>query len=343
MPYANKINKAIRNLKKISSEEDLDFSQEIQGLETKLSEIKKRKSGEWSDKKQQFSPWERVKLARTLERPKPQEYIDALLTDFIELQGDRLIGDDKAVKGGIGYLKEIPVTAISTFRGKELKANMWSNFGMPHPEGYRKALRLARQAEKFNRPVLFFVDTPGAFCGIEAEERGIAEAIARNLYELSDLQVPTITVITGEGGSGGALALSVSNRLFMMENAIFSVISPEGCASILFKDAAKAEEAAKSLRLTSYDLYELGVIDEIIPEHKEFNQKPDKTYHHLRDILYKHIKELSAVQTEKLIDQRYHKYRNIGFYETSGQATSFVATHSSSNLIGRFKHLFGIK
>ena len=193
---------------------------------------------------------------------------------------------------------------------------MDANFGMPHPEGYRKALRLAKQAEKFKRPVVFFVDTPGAFCGIGAEERGIAESIARNLFELSDLNVPTFTVITGEGGSGGALALSVSNKLYMMENAIFSVISPEGAASILFKDASKAEQAAESLRLTAYDLFELGIVDEIQKETEDFDTNPQPTMQELEKMLYNDIFHFSFMDEEKMKDQRYNKYRSIGFFET---------------------------
>lgn len=316
MEYTNKIKKTIKSLEQISKSQGVDLNEEINSLEKKLTKIQPEKYSEWQEQKKGHTPWERVKIARTLERPKPQDYIEYLIQDFIPLHGDRLGHDDNAILGGIGYLKDIPVTAISTRRGKELKGNMDANFGMPHPEGYRKALRLAKQAEKFKRPVIFFVDTPGAFCGIGAEERGIAESIARNLYELSDLNVPTFTVITGEGGSGGALALSVSNKLYMMENAIFSVISPEGAASILFKDASKAEQAAESLRLTAYDLFELGIVDEIQQESEDFDTNPQPSLQELEKKLYNDIFHFSFMDQEKMKDQRYNKYRSIGFFET---------------------------
>ena len=316
MEYTNKIKKTIRSLEQISRSKGVDLNEEIHNLEKKLTRVQPEKYTEWQKQKTNHTPWERVKIARTLERPKPQDYIEHLIKDFIPLHGDRSGHDDHAILGGIGYLKDIPVTAISTRRGKELKGNMEANFGMPHPEGYRKALRLAKQAEKFKRPVIFFVDTPGAFCGIGAEERGISEAIARNLFELSDLNVPTFTVITGEGGSGGALALSVSNKLYMMENAIFSVISPEGCASILFKDASKAEQAAESLKLTAYDLFELGIVDEIQKETEDFNTNPHPTLQELEQMLYNDIFHYSFMDEQKMKDQRYSKYRSIGFFET---------------------------
>jgi len=316
MDYTSKIKKTIKSLEQISKNQGVDLNEEINSLEKKLTKIDPEKYTEWQEKKKGHTPWERVKIARTLERPKPQDYIEHLIQDFIPLHGDRLGHDDNAIVGGIGYLKDIPVTAISTRRGKELKGNMDANFGMPHPDGYRKALRLAKQAEKFNRPVLFFVDTPGAYCGIGAEERGISEAIARNLFELSDLNVPAFTVITGEGGSGGALALSVSNKIYMMENAILSVISPEGCASILFKDSARAEQAAESLRLTAYDLFELGIADEIQKEREDFNSNPQPTMKDLEENLYNDIFHFSFMDKEKMKTQRYNKYRSIGFFET---------------------------
>lgn len=316
MEYTNKIKKTIKSLEQISRTRGVDLNEEINSLEKKLSKVQPEKYTEWQEQKKGHTPWERVKIARTLERPKPQDYIEHLIKDFVPLHGDRLGHDDNAILGGIGYLKDIPVTAISTRRGKELRGNMDANFGMPHPEGYRKALRLARQAEKFKRPVIFFVDTPGAYCGIGAEERGISEAIARNLFELSDLNVPTFTVITGEGGSGGALALSVSNKLYMMENAILSVISPEGCASILFKDASKAEQAADSLKLTAYDLFELGIVDEIQKEAEDFDTNPQPTLQELEKMLYNDIFHYSFMDEQKMKNQRYNKYRSIGFFET---------------------------
>jgi acetyl-CoA carboxylase carboxyl transferase subunit alpha len=315
MDYTNKIKKTIKSLEQLSKTQGLDLNDEINSLEKKLANIYPEQDSHYQEEKKEHTPWERVKIARHLERPKPQDFIEKMIKDFIPFHGDRLAGDDNAVIGGIGYLKDIPVTAIGTKRGKELKENMNSNFGMPHPEGYRKALRLARQAEKFRRPVIFFVDTPGAFCGIEAEERGIAESIAKNLFEFSDLNVPTFTVITGEGGSGGALALSVSNKIYMMENAILSVISPEGCASIIFKDSARAEEAATSLRLTAFDLFELGIVDEIIEEDKNFENDMKSTLEKLETKLYDDVFRYSFMDEEKMKNQRYSKYRSIGFFE----------------------------
>lgn len=315
MDYTNKIKKTIKSLEQLSKNQGVDLNDEINSLEKKLANIYPEQDNHYQEEKREHTPWERVKLARAQERAKPQDYINHIIKDFLPFHGDRLIGDDNAIMGGIGYLKDIPVTAISTKRGKDLKSNMHTNFGMPHPEGYRKALRLARQAEKFRRPILFFVDTPGAFCGIEAEERGIAESIAKNLYELSDLNVPTFTVITGEGGSGGALALTVSNKIYMMENAIFSVISPEGCASIIFKDSARAEEAATSLRLTAFDLFELGIVDKIVEEDKDFENNIKPTLDKLEDIIYDDVFRYSFMDEQKMKDQRYNKYRSIGFFE----------------------------
>jgi len=358
MDYSNKIKKTIKSLEQISKNQGVDLNQEIDSLEKKLTRIQPDQYSEWQQEKKEHSPWDRVKIARTLERPKPQDYIHYLIKDFVPLQGDRLGHDDQAILGGIGYLKDIPVTAISTRRGKELKGNMDANFGMPHPEGYRKALRLAKQAEKFKRPVLFFVDTPGAFCGIGAEERGISEAIARNLFELSDLNVPTLTVITGEGGSGGALALSVANKIYMMENSILSVISPEGCASILFKDSSRAEQAAESLRLTAYDLFELGVVDEIQKETDDFNSNPEPTLKELEEALYNDIFHFSFMDEEKMKEQRYNKYRSIGFFETdknqlpekilntvngNGKATGKKPGSSGTNVLKDIARLLGLK
>jgi acetyl-CoA carboxylase carboxyl transferase subunit alpha len=353
MDYTNKIKKTIKSLQQLSKNQGVDLNDEINSLEQKLADIYPEQDSHYQEEKKQFTPWERVKKARLLERPKPQDFIEYMIKDFIPFHGDRLVRDDNAIIGGIGYLKDLPVTAIGTRRGKDLKGNMNSNFGMPHPEGYRKALRLARQAEKFKRPVIFFVDTPGAFCGIEAEERGIAEAIARNLFELSDLNVPTFTVITGEGGSGGALALCVSNKIYMMKNAIFSVISPEGCASIIFKDSSRAEEAATSLRLTAFDLFELGIVDKIIEEDKDFETNMKPTLDRLEELLYNDIFRYSFMDEEKMKDQRYNKYRSIGFFETqttlltdkiltgnNGNKSSTVNGFTFLNQVAKF---FGLK
>jgi len=219
------------------------------------------------------------------------------------------------------------------------------NFGMPHPEGYRKALRLAKQAEKFKRPVIFFIDTPGAFCGIDAEERGISEAIAKSLYELSSLKVPVISIITGEGGSGGALALAVANQIYMMENAVFSVISPEGCASILFKDASKANIAAESLKLTSFDLLELGIIDKIIEENDNFELSPQNTFKKLEEILYNDLLELMLLEASQIVSLKYEKYRKIGFFEKFESPLNTFGENKDSkkNLTQEIGRFFGFK
>lgn len=254
--------------------------------------------------------WDKVNIARMAERPTAKEYIDLIFDDFIELHGDRLYSDDKAIIGGIGYLGDMPVTIIGQQKGRTTKENIDRNFGMPHPEGYRKALRLMKQAEKFNRPIICLVDTPGAYCGLGAEERGQGEAIARNLFELSTLKVPIISTIIGEGGSGGALALAVADRVWMLENAIYSILSPEGFASILWKDSKKAAEAADVMKITATDLLELGIIDKIIDEpqggaHNSIEQVSSS----LKEALISEINELINIEKNKLIEERYNRYR----------------------------------
>lgn len=252
-------------------------------------------------------PYAVVKLARDNRRPTGLDYIQNIFTDFLELHGDRRYGDDLAIVGGIARLGELPVTVIAMEKGHIAKERAYRNFGAPHPEGYRKALRLAKQAEKFGRPVICFVDTSGANCGIGAEQRGQGQAIAENLMELSTLCVPVISILIGEGGSGGALALAVADRVWMLSNAVYSVISPEGCASILWKDAKKAEEAAASLKLTADDALKLGVIEKILPE-QELGQKP--FYDRLRSDLASELTELS--RDPDLITKRYDRFRKIG-------------------------------
>lgn len=252
-------------------------------------------------------PYDRVRLARDSARPTGLDYIKNIFKRFIEFHGDRFFADDTAVVGGIARLNDIPVTVIAIEKGHTAKERAYRNFGAPHPEGYRKALRLMRQAEKFGRPIVCFVDTSGAYCGIGAEERGQGQAIAENLMEMSTLCVPVISVLIGEGGSGGALALGVADRVWMLENAVYSVISPEGCASILWKDASKAESAAQSLRLTAEDAYSLGVIERIISENdigkKEF-------YDGIRTMLFEELGILS--NDPELIGKRYERFRRIG-------------------------------
>ena len=254
-----------------------------------------------------LNAYERVKNARSSRRPTGSDYIRNLFTGFIEMHGDRRFGDDPAVIGGVGFLQKSPVTVIAIEKGHTAKERAYRNFGAPSPEGYRKALRLMKQAEKFGRPVICFVDTSGAFCGSEAEERGQGQAIAENLMEMSTLCVPVISIVTGEGGSGGALALCVSDRVWMLENSIYSVISPEGCASILYKDSARAAEAAENLHLTAEDAKMLGIIEEIIPEDEIGT---DAFYAGLKKKLTEELRVLSA--DPELVQKRYERFRAIG-------------------------------
>ncbi len=248
-----------------------------------------------------------VRMARGNKRPTGLDYIHNLCADFFELHGDRRFADDGAIVGGVGHFRGLPVTFLAIERGHSAKERMARSFGAPHPEGYRKALRLMKQAEKFHRPVLCFVDTSGANCGIGAEERGQGQAIAENLVTMMSLDTPVITVLIGEGGSGGALALSVADRVWMLEHAVYSVISPEGCASILWKDAGKADEAAQSLKLTAKDALELGIIERILPE-KELGTTA--FYRLLADLLEK---ELAELQTQPdLLERRYTRFRALG-------------------------------
>jgi acetyl-CoA carboxylase carboxyl transferase alpha subunit len=263
------------------------------------------------------SPWEKVLKAREKSRMTSVEYINSIFNGFIELHGDRFYGDDKALIGGIACLDKTPVTVIGTQKGRDLMENIKRNFGMVHPEGYRKANRLMRQAEKFNRPIICFIDTPGAYCGVEAEERGQGEAIARNLMEMSKLKVPLISIIIGEGGSGGALALAVSDRVWMLENSIYSVLSPEGFASILWKDGSKAKEAAEVMKITAEDLMEFKIIEKIIDEPENWNDGYQKKImtNNIKKMLKETLKEMSSLENYKIIEKRYERVRKIGEYK----------------------------
>lgn len=253
-----------------------------------------------------------VSLARKTDRLSIQDITSDMIEDFIELHGDRLYKDDEAIMGGIGRLNGRPVTVIGNKKGHTLEENMASNFGSSHPEGYRKSLRLMKQAEKFNRPILNFINTSGAYCGVEAEERGQGEAIARNLLEMSDLKVPIIAVILGEGGSGGALALALADEVWMMEFSIYSILSPEGFASILWKDAKKASDAAELMKLTSKDLHDLNVIERVISETEGENKLPKEVIiDQLKKEIDAKLKELSALSTERLIEKRYERFRKF--------------------------------
>jgi len=256
-----------------------------------------------------------VRLARHTKRPTTLDYISFIIKDFIELHGDRRFSDDNAIVGGIGFLENIAVTVIGHQKGRNVKENIRRNFGMANPEGYRKALRLMEEAERFGRPIINFIDTPGAYPGIGAEERGQAEAIAYNPYKMSTLKTPIISIVTGEGGSGGALALSVADRIYMLSNSTYSVISPEGCASILWKDAKKADDAAESLRLTAKDLFDFKIIDGIINEPGNgAHEDHEATAKCTKSTLISVINELLLIEPSTLIDQRYQKYRKMGIF-----------------------------
>lgn len=298
----------IEELKEIANSAEVDMSGEISTLETRLQQLETKIYTN-------MEPWDRVQVARHAQRPTTLDYIQEIFTDFIELHGDRSFGDDEAIVGGIASFEGQPITIIGHQRGKTTKENIRRNFGMPHPEGYRKALRLMKQAEKFKRPIICFIDTKGAYPGKAAEERGQSEAIARNLFEMAGLKVPVISVVIGEGGSGGALALGVANKLYMLENSTYSVISPEGAASILWKDATLAKQAAEAMKITSYDLKKMDIIDGIITEvaggaHRDVQAQAQ----YLKECLINSLSELSALSEEQLIENRYEKFRKIGEY-----------------------------
>lgn len=256
--------------------------------------------------------WDRIQISRKADRPSGSSFIRKLFPDFMEFHGDRYFGDDKAIEGGIARFHGIPVTVIAQTKGGTTKENIERNFGMPSPEGYRKALRLMKQAEKFHRPVICFVDTPGAFCGLEAEERGQGEAIARNLYEMSSLRVPVLSVVLGEGGSGGALAMAVADEVWMLENAVYSILSPEGFASILWKDSKRAEDAAKVMKMTAGDLLELQIIERIIPEPEEFTEESmDKAALCLEAGMEEFLERFRNMDTDTLIENRYQRFRRM--------------------------------
>jgi acetyl-CoA carboxylase carboxyl transferase subunit alpha len=298
----------LNELKELAEKKNIDFSEEFSALEKKLALSKEAKY-------QALTAWQKVQLARHPERPTTLDYIQALCEDFIELHGDRFYKDDPAIVGGIARFQGIPVTVLGHQKGKDTNQNLKRNFGMPHPEGYRKAYRLMTQAEKFKRPVICFIDTQGAYPGIEAEERGQGWAISRLLYRMSFLKTPVVSLVIGEGGSGGALALGVADRILMLSYAIYSVISPEGCASILYKDINKAPEMAKHLKITAAELQEIGIIDEIIPEPVEgAHSNPEQIYKIVGESLQTHLKELCSQNPEDLVEQRYERLRKIGIY-----------------------------
>jgi len=296
----------IQELKQFGAQEKVEFSDEIRKLEKKASKLRKEVYS-------RLTPWQRTQLARHPGRPYTLDFIRAMMTDFVELAGDRLFGEDHAIVGGLAEFDGQPVVVIGHQKGRDTKENLFRNFAMPHPEGYRKALRLMKLGEKFGKPIINLIDTPGAYPGIGAEERGQAEAIARNLREMSELKVPIISIITGEGGSGGALALGVADVVLMLEYAIYSVITPEGCAAILWRDRAKAPEAAEALGLTAQTLKGLDVIDDIVPEPMGgAHRDPVGAAAILKGYLVKHLKALQKMEVSKLLERRYEKFRRMG-------------------------------
>lgn len=265
-----------------------------------------------SGSKMNMTAWQRVELSRRKDRPVGSDYIDALFTDFVEFHGDRYFADDKAIIGGVARFHGMPVTVIAQAKGRNTKENIERNFGMPQPEGYRKALRLMKQAEKFSRPVICLVDTPGAFCGLEAEERGQGEAIARNIYEMSGLRVPVVSIIIGEGGSGGALAMATSDEVWMLENSIYSILSPEGFASILWKDSSKAKEAAEVMKLTAENLKAQGIVERVFAEPEEYIvQNMDVVIMQMDEAIEEFLMKYKSLSEQELIEHRYERFRNM--------------------------------
>ncbi|MEK6689258.1 MAG: acetyl-CoA carboxylase carboxyltransferase subunit alpha [Gemmatimonadota bacterium] len=302
------LERQIEELNRLYQERGVDVGEESQLLQQKLEGLRQTIYAN-------LTPMHRVMLARHPRRPYTLDYLDTIFTDFIELHGDRLFRDDPAIVGGWARLAGQSVMVIGHQKGRDTKDNIRRNFGMPHPEGYRKALRLMRQAERFHAPVITLIDTPGAYPGLGAEERGQSEALATNILEMASLRSPIVAVVIGEGGSGGALALGVADRVLMFENSVYSVISPEGCAAILWKDATQRERAAEALRLTAQDLHRLHLIDEIIPEPMGgAHQDPETAGENLREALIRHLHDLKRSRPEKLVKRRAEKFGAMGTF-----------------------------
>jgi acetyl-CoA carboxylase carboxyl transferase subunit alpha len=303
------LEKKIEELRQIALEENVDNSLEIERLSKNALQLQEEVFSN-------LTPWQITQLARHPLRPYTLDYMPRLFNDFIELHGDRNFRDDPAIVGGLAMLENEPVIVIGHQKGRTTKEKVFRNFGMPNPEGYRKAIRLMSMAERLKKPIITFIDTPGAFPGIGAEERGQAEAIAKNLMVMSRLKVPIIVVVIGEGGSGGALAIGVGDRVLMLEHSTYSVISPEGCAAILWKDGSKADIAAKALKITAKDLYKFGIIDEIVKEPLGgAHQNIDVMATTLKEALVRSLHELKKVSPDELVDKRYKKYREIGKFQ----------------------------
>lgn len=303
------LEKKMAELRSFSQDQNIDMNSEVEKIDQKIRETKEKiYSG--------MTPWQKVQMARHPMRPYTRDYIGMMTTGFTELHGDRLYRDDRAIIGGTARLQGRPVMILGTQKGRDTKSNLECNFGCPYPEGYRKALRLMKMADKFGLPIISLIDTPGAYPGLESEERHVAEAIAVNLRESFYFKVPFISVVIGEGGSGGALGIGVSNRILMLEHAYYSVISPEGCAAILWKDRAYADKAAENLKLTAKDLVALNLVDEVVPEPLGgAHQNPAETAAALSDALVQHLHQLEAMTIEERIQDRYEKFRAMGVFE----------------------------
>lgn len=305
-----RLEKDVEELRQLAGDQDADA--ELERIREQVAELR-------AEFYSHLGPWQRAQIARHTQRPYALDYIGALFTDFVELHGDRNYGDDRALITGLAKFQGRPVAVIGHQKGRDTKQRLVRNFGQPKPEGYRKALRVMRLAAKFGRPIITFVDTPGAYPGIGAEERGQAEAIALNLREMARLPVPIIVTITGEGGSGGALAIAVGDRVNILENSFYSVISPEGCAAILWRDSTKAEIAATALKITAKDLKELGIVDDIVPEPEGgAHVDPEGAAQMLAEVLERNLAALSQQSTKELLDARYEKFRRMGqFFDLS--------------------------
>ncbi|MFI5234841.1 MAG: acetyl-CoA carboxylase carboxyltransferase subunit alpha [Gemmatimonadales bacterium] len=302
------LDRQIEDLKKLGVERTIDVADEVRVLQDRLEQLRR-------EIYRNLTPMQRVLVARHSKRPYTLDYLSAIFTDFIELHGDRLYRDDPAIVGGWARLDGHSVMVIGHQKGRDTKDNLKRNFGMAHPEGYRKALRLMKLAAKFEAPIITLIDTPGAYPGLGAEERGQSEAIARNIIEMASLATPIVAAVVGEGGSGGALALGVADRVLILENSVYSVISPEGCAAILWKDSSQRERAAEALKLTAKDLIELKVADEIVPEPEGgAHQDPETMGESLRAALIRNVKELRSVKPEKLVRRRAEKYASMGAF-----------------------------
>ncbi len=299
----------IAELQKFTRNESIDLTDEISKLNHRLDKLKEEIFSS-------LTPWQKVLLSRHPDRPYTLDYVGLIMEDFIEIHGDRHFADDRALVAGLARIGEQRFMLLGHQKGRDMKENLERNFGCAHPEGYRKAVRLMKLAEKFKLPVVSFIDTPGAYPGVGAEERGQAEAIAYNLREMAGLKVPIVVFVIGEGGSGGALGIGIGDRVYVLENAYYSVISPEGCAAILWRDRSKAPSAAKSLKLTGPELLGLGIIDGVIPEHLGgAHRNREKTAEEIKKVISASLKELSALPSDQLLEKRYEKFRKMGVYK----------------------------